>query len=46
MESEIRFFLVPMAYKNKNDIIDVISDTVEIKEIIKPIYNYKASKWY
>lgn len=32
----------PMAYKSMNDIVDNIGDTVEIKEIIKPIYNFKA----
>ena len=32
----------PMAYKSINDIIDNIGDTVEINEIIKPIYNFKA----
>ena len=32
----------PMAYKNIDDIINNISDTVEIKNIIKPIYNFKA----
>ena len=35
---------MPMAYKNMNDIIDVIGDTVEIECIIKPIYNFKASE--
>lgn len=33
----------PMAYKSLDDIIDVIKDTVEIKEIMKPIYNFKAN---
>lgn len=32
----------PMAYKPMQEIIDVISDTVEIKKIIKPVYNLKA----
>lgn len=36
---------LPMAYKNMNDIIDVIGDTVEIEKIIKPIYNFKASEY-
>lgn len=31
------------AYKPKESIIDNIKDTVEIKEIIKPIYNFKAN---
>ena len=34
----------PMAYKSINDIIDVIRDTVEIVEIIKPVFNFKASE--
>lgn len=33
----------PMAYKNIDDIINNIGDTVEINTIIKPIYNFKAS---
>lgn len=33
----------PMAYKSLDDILDVISETVEILEIIKPVYNFKAS---
>ena len=33
----------PMAYKSLEDIIDVIDDTVSIVEILKPIYNFKAS---
>lgn len=32
----------PMAYKDINQIIDNISDTVEIQKIIKPIYNFKS----
>lgn len=32
----------PEVYKPINDIISNISDTVEIKTIIKPIYNFKA----
>ena len=34
----------PMAYKSLNDIIDVIGDTVEIVDVMKPIYNFKASE--
>jgi len=34
----------PMAYKPIKDIVDNIQDTVEILEIIKPIYNFKAGK--
>ncbi len=32
----------PMAYKTIDDITENIGDTVEINEIIKPIYNFKA----
>ena len=32
----------PMAYKNMDDIIKYISDTVEILDILKPVYNFKA----
>lgn len=34
----------PMAYKNIDDIVNNIGDTVEITKIIKPIYNFKASE--
>lgn len=33
----------PMAYKSIDDIVDKIDDTVEIENIIKPIYNFKAN---
>ena len=32
----------PMAYKSLDDIIDVIGDTVDIVEVMKPVYNFKA----
>ncbi len=32
----------PMAYKSLEDIIDVIGESVEILEVLKPIYNFKA----
>lgn len=32
----------PQAYKSLDDIIDVIDDTVEIVDIMKPVYNFKA----
>ncbi len=32
----------PMAYKSIDDIVENIGDTVEINDIIKPIYNFKA----
>lgn len=34
----------PMAYKSLDDIIDVIKDSVDIIDIMKPIYNFKASR--
>ena len=33
----------PMAYKSLSDIIDVIGESVDIIEVLKPIYNFKAS---
>ncbi len=32
----------PMAYKSLNDIIDVIAESVEVIEVMKPVYNFKA----
>ena len=32
----------PMAYKSLSDIIDVIAESVDVLEIMKPIYNFKA----
>ncbi|MBO4819254.1 MAG: RtcB family protein, partial [Firmicutes bacterium] len=32
----------PMAYKSLEDIIDVIEDTVDVIEVLKPVYNFKA----
>lgn len=34
----------PMAYKRMEDIIDVIRESVDIVEIIKPVYNFKAAE--
>jgi len=34
----------PMAYKSMQEIIDNIGDTVDIVDIIKPVYNFKASE--
>lgn len=34
----------PMAYKSLGDILDVIQESAEIKEILKPVYNFKASE--
>ena len=33
----------PMAYKSLDDIIDVIRDSVDIIEVMKPVFNFKAS---
>ena len=33
----------PMAYKSLEDIIDVIRDAVDVIDIMKPVYNFKAS---
>lgn len=32
----------PMAYKSLGDIIDVITESVDVIEVIKPVYNFKA----
>lgn len=35
----------PMAYKSSGDIIDIIGDSVvEVIEVLKPIYRFKASE--
>ena len=34
----------PMAYKSLEDIIGVVADSVDIVEVMKPIYNFKASE--
>ena len=33
----------PMAYNSLEDIIDVIRESVDVIDVMKPIYNYKAS---
>ena len=33
----------PMAYESLADIIDVIGESVDIIEVLKPIYNFKAN---
>lgn len=33
----------PMAYKSLYDIIDVIGESVNVIEVLKPVYNFKAS---
>ena len=32
----------PMAYKSLEDIIDVIEESVDVVEVLKPVFNYKA----
>ena len=34
----------PFAYRRIEEIIDVIGTTVKVDKIIKPIYNFKASR--
>ena len=34
----------PMAYKSLADIIDVIRESVEVIDVMKPVYNFKASE--
>ena len=33
----------PMAYKRLADIIEVIEESVDVIDVMKPIYNFKAS---
>ena len=34
----------PMAYKSLEDIIDVIRDSVDVIDVMKPVYNFKAAE--
>ena len=34
----------PMAYKSLSDILDVIGDTADIIDVMKPVYNFKAAE--
>ena len=34
----------PMAYKSMNEIINDIKDTVDILDVLKPVYNFQASE--
>ena len=34
----------PMAYKSLDDIVGVIGDSVEILDVMKPVYNFKAAE--
>ena len=33
----------PMAYKSAHDIIRYTGDTIEILDVLKPVYNFKAN---
>lgn len=35
-------FEAPKAYKNADEIKEIIKDTVDIQKIVKPVYNFKA----
>ena len=41
--SEATLDEAPMAYKSLEDIIDVIKESVDVIDIMKPIYNFKAN---
>lgn len=41
--SEATIDEAPMAYKSLEDILDVIADSVDVIEVLKPIYNFKAN---
>ena len=34
----------PMAYKDGDEILELISPTVEVYDHLKPVYNYKSTK--
>lgn len=34
----------PMAYKSLSDIVDVIGESVKVVDVMKPVYNFKASQ--
>lgn len=34
----------PMAYKSLEDILDIVKESVDVIEVLKPIYNFKASE--
>ena len=34
----------PMAYKSMNEIINNVKDTVDILDVLKPVYNFKANE--
>ena len=34
----------PVAYRNMEDMLEVLADTVSVEQILRPIYNFKARK--
>ena len=42
--NELTLDEAPMAYKSLEDIIGIIGEAVDIIEVLKPIYNFKASE--
>ena len=40
--SEATLDEAPMAYKSLADILDVVQETVDVIEVLKPVYNFKA----
>ena len=33
----------PGAYKSAEEIVEYVSDSVEVLEVVKPVYNFKAA---
>ena len=42
--NENTLYEAPMAYKALEDIIDVIKESVDVIEVLKPMYKFKASE--
>ena len=34
----------PMAYKSLDDILDIVRASVDVVEVLRPVYNFKASE--
>ena len=34
----------PVAYRRLDEIMSAVSENVEVKEVLKPVYNFKAGK--
>ena len=41
--SQVTLDEAPMAYKSLDDIIDVIRESVDVIDVMKPVYNFKAA---